>query len=338
MFPARTQTSRAEADPLSALPFDALEFESRVAWMFGSPRTGSTWLMRMLVHPLKAGQEPSGLSRKRLGTKTPVSDIVVPVNESHLPVHLTPLRRVNLKTDEQGDPEDFIVNARHTGRPSYVFSDAHNDVAYPWLRAMVLARFHSQAEAAIEEYGADDCVVVIKEPNGSHGAHRVMPLMPRSKLIFLMRDGRDVIDSSMALRLPGRSRELHAHGIKDEKDRLRYVRRGSRLWVNRMNAVQRAYDAHDESLRLKVRYEDLRNNTVEELSRLVDFLGLKRTPEDVTAAVEAQNIERQKRKPKVDSDGRKAASSGGWRDSLRPKEQEIAQSIMAEKLAELGYE
>ena len=37
--------------------------------------------------------------------------------------------------------------------------------------------------------------MVIKEVNGSHGADLVMSLFPRSKMIFLVRDGRDVLDS-----------------------------------------------------------------------------------------------------------------------------------------------
>ena len=41
---------------------------------------------------------------------------------------------------------------------------------------------------------------MIKEPNGSHGADVVMSILSRSRMIFQLRDGRDVIDSI-----------LHAH-------------------------------------------------------------------------------------------------------------------------------
>jgi len=36
---------------VESLPFDAASFESRLAWILGAPRTGSTWLLRMVIHP-----------------------------------------------------------------------------------------------------------------------------------------------------------------------------------------------------------------------------------------------------------------------------------------------
>ncbi len=331
MFPARL---RPEADPLAALPFDGPAFESRLAWIFGSPRTGSTWLLRMLVYPLRAGEEPSGLKRKRRKPKVP--NIVVPVNESHVPLHLTPLRRIKAQEAEMTGPDDFVMNTRHLHRSSYLFSEDHGEIAWPWARSMILDRFYHQAELAMEAHGVDDCVVVIKEPNGSHGAHRIMGLLPNAKLVFLMRDGRDVVDSALTLHLPGGSREDRGRGIRNDEDRLRYVTIGARLWVNRMNAVQRAYDAHDPARRLKVRYEDLRANTVEELSRLVEFLGLDRTRETIVDAVEDQAYKSKSKKEQALS--RRSASTGEWRKSLRPDEQEVVEGIMGEKLVELGYE
>jgi hypothetical protein len=39
--------------------FDDEELESKLVWIFGSPRTGSTWLVEMLCHPLKVDHESS---------------------------------------------------------------------------------------------------------------------------------------------------------------------------------------------------------------------------------------------------------------------------------------
>ena len=36
---------------------------------------------------------------------------------------------------------------------------------------------------------------VIKDPNASHAAHAMAQLLPRARLIYLVRDGRDVVDS-----------------------------------------------------------------------------------------------------------------------------------------------
>src|SRR5438552_5888431 len=47
---ATREPSGAQAS-LEGLPFDASAFESRLVWIMGAPRTGSTWLLRLLVHP-----------------------------------------------------------------------------------------------------------------------------------------------------------------------------------------------------------------------------------------------------------------------------------------------
>src|SRR5215212_9368239 len=47
-----TDREPAGADAaLGGLQFDAPTFESRLAWILGAPRTGSTWLLRLLIHP-----------------------------------------------------------------------------------------------------------------------------------------------------------------------------------------------------------------------------------------------------------------------------------------------
>ena len=43
---------------------------------------------------------------------------------------------------------------------------------------------------------------MIKEVDGSHAADVVMSLFPRSRMLFLVRDGRDVIDSLLDANSP----------------------------------------------------------------------------------------------------------------------------------------
>jgi len=67
----------------------------------------------------------------------------------------------------------------------YFFNDERQADWLPALRGLLLARFRSR-------HGE---VVVIKEPNGSQAADMIMRALPRVRLLFLLRDGRDVIDS-----------------------------------------------------------------------------------------------------------------------------------------------
>src|SRR5579885_3084716 len=67
-------------------------FESRLVWIFGSPRSGSTWLLNMLVHPLApAGRSAeSELVTRQGGLGGSVEPEAIPVNEPYIPQHLTP--------------------------------------------------------------------------------------------------------------------------------------------------------------------------------------------------------------------------------------------------------
>src|SRR5690349_10000816 len=63
--------------PLRELPFDALAFESRLAWILGAPRTGSTWLLRLLVYPwILARGSMSGMRAPLPGRRRKLPNVV----------------------------------------------------------------------------------------------------------------------------------------------------------------------------------------------------------------------------------------------------------------------
>jgi len=61
------------------------------------------------------------------------------------------------------------------------------------LRTLLLERFGAHLRRA----GGSDPLCVIKEPNGSQGAGFILFRLPCSRLLFLLRDGRDVVDSEL---------------------------------------------------------------------------------------------------------------------------------------------
>ena len=139
-----------------------------------------------------------------------------------------------------------------------------------------------------------------------------MSILPRSRMIFQLRDGRDVIDSLLHAQSGGGWR-LGAGRVRDiqgESERLEFVRRHSRLWVNRTLAVQRAYDAHPPELRIAIRYEDLRADTLGTLRPLVDWLGAQRSDEELEAAVAALAFEAYPARAKGPTKALRAATPG----------------------------
>jgi hypothetical protein len=265
-----------------------------------------------------------------------VRPAAVPIDEPYLPQHVSPILRAFADPGAPG----FLLNSTRADEPSYFFSNQFAALWRPELRRLVLRRFGAQVKLAEREHALNDPLVVVKEPNGSHGAEFVMSLLPRSRMIFQLRDGRDVIDSLMHAQI-GTGWLVGSpwvDGIEGEAQRLEFVRREARLWVNRTIAVQRAYDAHPPDLRIKVRYEDLRTDTIGTLRALVEWLGIDRSDEELEAAVEANRFESIRRRHKGPAKPFRSATPGLWRQNMNEREREVMTKTMGEKLGELGYE
>jgi hypothetical protein len=332
----------AGPDPATAgLPFDPNDFESRLTWIFGSPRTGSTWLLRLLVHPWWVGHSnrsrAAGNLRGRRARERQ-SGAVVPIEDTYFPRHLTPFQPMTDPEATQPEPDDLLFNTRNTDRISYCFSDAYEDVWRPELRRLILVRLHAEVQRTVEQSGPDAPLVAVKETTGSYGAEFLMSLLPRAKLIFLCRDGRDVLDSQLALRTGPGAKRRGMTPIHTDRERLRFVRTQARLWVNNMTAVEAAYDRHEPTLRMRVEYEGLRADTFNTLKPLVDWFGSGRTEDEVRKAVDDNAFEALPRIKKGRGRMRRTARPGLWRQNLSPDEQRIATEVMGQKLESLGYE
>lgn len=331
----RTRLARA-ASKLPRAPFvpDARTLEPRLVWIFGSPRSGSTWLLALLCHPLVPDdQAPSGV--RRLDAPEGGRPPAIPINEPYAQQHLAPTVAVDMGGDVA---EATLHEFRHTN-PNYLLSDRFAGAWRPALRELVLTRLAAQVDAVSRDCDVRGGAVVIKEPNGSIGADFVMSLLPRSRMIFLLRDGRDVVDSMVDAQMPGgwlaspvasRAEELRA-------DRLALVRRESQLWLARTQAVKRAFDAHPEARRCLVRYEDALRNIDPVLRDLERWLELKRTPAAHADALRWNDFATVPAEAKGAGKPLRAASPGLWRENLSEPEQAAMAEIMGTQLAELGY-
>lgn len=179
-------------------------------------------------------------------------------------------------------------------------------------------------------------MVVVKEP-GSHVADLLFSLFPKSRLIFLVRDGRDVVDSWM---------DAYSHGswALDEgayplaqEGRLHMIKWLSTVWTYRIAVVQAAYERGVGSTRLMVRYEDLLADPVAKLVQICDTLGLDASRERLAQIARDHSYARVSDADKGGGKEVRAAKPGGWRVNLSTEEQKAMLEIMGEKLAELRY-
>ncbi|HZU40437.1 MAG TPA: sulfotransferase [Solirubrobacteraceae bacterium] len=310
--------------------------EARLVWIFGSPRTGSTWLMNLLSHPLITDNGiASGVGR----LDAPEADRprTIPINEPYVQDHLAPA--FSLPVLEEGDvPVSTLPEFRHA-EPNYLLADRYVEAWRPALRTLVLARLEAQARVVAREHRVPAGPIVIKEPNGSLAAGFVMSLFPRSRMIFLLRDGRDVVDSMVDAQMPGGwlASPLAERAEQHRRERLTLVKRESRMWLARTQAVRRAYEAHPPELRRLVRYEELLSDTPRVLAELEQWLDVRRTAAGHADALRWNDFAAAPAESKGRGKPMRAAQPGLWRENLDAREQAAMHEMMGDELAALGY-
>lgn len=308
------------------LRFRLERLEERIVWILGGPRTGSTWLMELLVYPLGAGEaSDSGVVRRPGGSG--VRPRALPINEPYLGIHLAPRAGAG--------PNALPAAEARAGDASYFFDDRYADVWRPELRQLVLKRFGAQAARARKEHGLeDDPLVVVKEPNGSEAAPILTSTLPRSRLLFLLRDGRDVLDSLLDAVGPGGWLD---RGLDSSEGRLEFLRSSAAAWVHRTTEVQRAAEAHPAELTRTVRYEDLRADAGPPLRGIWEWLGVDPGEAALEEAVAATSFDDYPAEAKGRGKPLRLASPGHWREAFSADEQRAVAEIMGPKLEELGY-
>lgn len=289
--------------PLSSQEEDTLE--KKMVWIFSPPRSGTTWLGdRLLRHPDNAiWFEPW------IGFHIGASFI----NEGSQTV----------------DPQfDRVYDLQSKGG-SYFFSPHHKKNWVPALRKFVLARTYSEVQTFTKN-------IIIKEPVGSHSADILLECLPNSKLIFLLRDGRDVVDSRIDMH--GKNTWAKLRPLNTEESRYLAIKWYSFQWNKITERINRAYQNHNPDLRLLIRYEELRKDTVTELRKIYNFLQIKINDDDLAKIVSIYDFENISPSQKGQGKFNRTAMIGGWRISFSEKEQELMNSIMGDTLKQMAYQ
>ena len=286
--------------------------EDRFAWIFGSSRSGSTWLLRMLA-------ELRG---------------VVPIDDPHLGHHLGVWRPIPLAWAACEDPPELTTLLElKSEEPDYFFSEHYRDSWWEPLRELIAARFEAQA-IGMDRHPPSAPTYVVKEP-GSHAAPLLAELFPKSKLIFLLRDGRDVVDSWLAAYQEETwAIQKGAFPVAPE-GRLPLIRWLSEVWAFRTRAVQRAFETRGPESRVLIRYEQLRHHPSEGMEAICEMLELDRShlPEAIVRH-RFEQLPAETRGPKSET---RSARSGTWRENLSAGEQAAMHEVMGETLERFGY-
>jgi hypothetical protein len=234
--------------------------------------------------------------------------------------------------------EFYERRAGHKRGAKFIMSSRHKDV---WLEAIqhtVLGGATARFPALSSGEGGR---LVIKEPHGSVGAPLLVDALPKSAVVLLIRDPRDVIASAVDAhkkgswisrhgnKKPGRGADVDTF-MESDSDPIGYV--GVKIEGVRQSIekAKEAYDAH-RGPKVAVTYEELRADTPGAMRRICSALRMDVPEKEVARVVQRhawENIPEEKR-----GEGKfyRKATPGAWKDDLTPEQV----GIVEEKTAHL---
>jgi len=278
------------------------QLEKNIVWIFASPRSGTTWMAsQLLSHNTKIFGEP--------------------LIGSHL-------------ADSRELGSTFIrrFEEQHE-REHYFFCDQYKYAWQPFVRKLILSRVHAQFQTL-------DTPIIIKEPNGSMAADMISQCLPNSKILVLVRDGRDVLNSKIAALSKGGYAEKASGGkftpLSGQRRR-NHLLLSAREWVKLVGVVKDTYDNHNPALRTFIKYEELIVDTKNILRDLYKFIDVEIPEERLTNIVDATDVSKMSSDKKGIGTTVQFATSGVWKKRFDDDEVTLIEEIISPGLKQLGY-
>ena len=345
-FHRSTSAVHIVAEPLGEMPDDApapvftvstlycnqakiwRDLEERSIWLFSTARSGSTWLAQDIL---------GWRHRSRLVDESGIGRMFAPMDRE--PERIFRIER-NLQHFESGLAYETGELLRSSAiQPPFErsFRDLSRELQI--LNFMNFEMFHKMLKECVfqqvlNEWGVRNYDrLVFKLPNDSQGADFIMRAFPRSHMIFLMRDGRDVMRSRFT---PFASPTLAE--TNDAELRKFAVAYYAHLWNFEVEIIQSAFDAHPADRRHFLTYEGLRLNPRETIENLLNNIGMPLTGEEMDQLVHDVRLENMPAATRGPDKARQEGRVGGFRDQFSDEEIHIMDTIMRDNLIRYGYQ
>ena len=303
--------------------------ETNSIWIFSTARSGSTWLANDILcwdSQVRPMDEPG------------VGKMFAPLDWIAERFYDLANKRRQFESGlsfETGTSVRYDASVIAPFEREFIFGRNENQIwsSQNWKMYLGLLK-ETVFRHVVNEWGLIDYQkVAFKMPNDSHAADVIMQAFPVSFMIFLMRDGRDVMKSRFS---PFASMDLAE--TTDPQMRLYAIAFYSHFWNFQVDIIQSAFDAHAPERRLLLHYEKLRRGPREELGVVLDRIGMPVSDEQLDALVAKTSLENMPIAQRGPDKPRQTGEIGKYARVFSPAEIELMEAIMGPNLRRFGYQ
>ncbi|MFV0444398.1 MAG: sulfotransferase [Planctomycetaceae bacterium] len=214
-------------------------------------------------------------------------------------------------------------------RHSSFFAKRHESIWIDGLRRM----FFEMVQDRYPRFGRHG--LVVKEVNTPEAYRWLRAMFPTSKLIWLVRDPFDILDSYLDLQKPGSWNPRF--GDSSAPLAIDNVRRTAEHIRDATLQALAAYDAAPIERRLRITYEELLLNPQPALLACCQLIGVETEAESLAAVVEKHRFDKHKSTGTLQF--RRKGRAGVWRESpnFSPEVRAIADEMLGPLRGRLGY-
>jgi hypothetical protein len=133
-----------------------------------------------------------------------------------------------------------------------------------------------------------------------------------------------------------RNKKLYMEGRKtpSNKNPNAFAKRRAKRYLEGMGKAKEAYDAH-QGPKVLIRYEELRSDTLGTMKRIYSTLGIPVKEGELARVVKKHSWENIPEEEKGQGKFYRKATPGGWREDLTPKQARMVEEMTAPLLKEL---